>query len=80
MLRKDYENYKWYPVTDETYYVEDYPDEFPNCITVISSPNENYAKSVLTRNTVYLGWGTMAKQEGDWFFMIIEKPKTGAKC
>ena len=28
MKRKDYENYKWYPVTDETYWVEEYCDEF----------------------------------------------------
>lgn len=35
MKRKDYKNYKWYPVTDETYWAEEYCDEFPNCKTIV---------------------------------------------
>lgn len=35
MKRKDYENYKWYPVTDKTYWVDNYCDEFPNCKTIV---------------------------------------------
>ena len=30
MKRTDYKNFVWYPVTDETYWAEDDPKEFPN--------------------------------------------------
>ncbi len=72
MRRKDYENYKWYPVTDDTYWVNEYPDEFPNCETIVCW-KPNYDNSIIyTRSTVFLGWGTMAKSN-EWYFMIIEK-------
>lgn len=67
MKREDYENFKWYKVTNETYWVEDYPDEFPGCQTIVCSENKLY-----TQMASYLGWGTMAKC-GDWYFMIIKK-------
>lgn len=73
MKREDYENYKWYPVTDETYWVEDYPYEFPYCQTIVwNKPDTGENYSIQTQSTAYLGWGTMAKSE-DWYFMIIEK-------
>ena len=40
MKRENYENYKWYPVTDNEYWVEENQEEFPNCNTII-----NYTKS-----------------------------------
>ena len=74
MKRKDYENYKWYPVTEETYWVEEEPDEFPNCQTIVIWDMSDYKpQNILTQSMAYLGWGTMAKQE-EWKFMIIEKP------
>ena len=70
MKRKDYNNYQWYPVTDGTFWIEEYADEFPNCSTIVST-NKSYP---FTRTSTYLGWGSMAKQ-GIWYFMIIEQPK-----
>ena len=70
MKRTEYENYKWYDVTDENYWVEEYPEEFPNCVTIVHHP-EYTEDNILTKNNAYLGWGTMAKYEG-WKFMIIE--------
>ena len=69
MKRKDYENFKWYPLTDEEYWVESYESEFPGCITIVYHPDYGFYKL----ENCYLGWGTMAKQ-GDWKFIIIEKP------
>ena len=37
MKRKDYENYKWYPLTDEEYWIEEMQNEFPNCVTIVYS-------------------------------------------
>ena len=72
MLRKDYDNYKWYPVTDETYFVEDYTDEFPNCRTII----KDIDNCIYTMGDIYLSWSTMAKSnsygEIQYWFMIIE--------
>ena len=73
MKRTDFENYKWYPVTDETYWAEEYPDEFPGCQTIIRDKNCTFdgLPHIMTRNKAYLGWGTMAKS--DYFeFMIID--------
>jgi len=71
MKRKDYQNYVWYPVTDETYWVNEYPEEFPNCETILCwKPNEEDC-IIYTKSSAYMGWGTMAKY-GDWYFMIIE--------
>jgi hypothetical protein len=75
MKRKEFENYKWYEVTDETYWVDDNP-EFPECITIVSQKTpdrESYADKVLTQYECPYGWGTMAKYE-DFYFMIIELP------
>ncbi len=70
MKRSDYENYTWYPIVDEgEYWVEDYPEEFPGCKTILTDGEYLY-----TRGTSFLGWGTMAKY-GGWWFMIIEIKK-----
>ena len=69
MKRSDYQNNVWYDLVDEAYWVEEYPDEFPNCFTIVSD-----GEYVYTKERCYLGWGTMAKW-GDFKFMIIEKPK-----
>ena len=47
MKRKDYQNYIWYPVTDETYWAEDYPEEFPNCQTIVCQKNEYGTSNIL---------------------------------
>lgn len=73
MKKSDYELYKWYPITDETYWVEDYPEEFPNCQTIICCTRTDIDTTIHTRRTAYIGWGTMAKYQ-EWMFMIIEKP------
>lgn len=67
MKREDYKNFVWYPVTDDTYWVEDEP-EFDNCFTIVKRVDE---PMVYTRDNIFLGWGTMAKF-GCWLFMIIE--------
>lgn len=69
MKRKDYKNYTWYDLTDNEYWVEDLPDEFPGCITIVYHPNYGFS----TQDRIWVGWGTMYK-EGNWKFMIIEKP------
>lgn len=73
------ENYKlntWYPLTDDEYWVEEYPEEFPNCQTIVcNSENVDSVKHcIMTYHNCSIGWGTMAK-EGTYFFMIIEKPE-----
>lgn len=73
MKRKDYENYVWYPLTDAEYWVEEYPDEFPNCQTIICCTLPEICSSILTQHESYMSWSTMAKYE-EWKFMIIEKP------
>lgn len=73
MKRSDYKNYVWYPLTDDEYWVEDFPDEFPNCITLVCCTRPDICSDVLTQRHAYLGWGTMAKHE-EWKFMIIELP------
>ena len=76
MKRKDFQNYIWYPVTDETYWVEEYPEEFPNCQTIVICTDPYlFAGGILTRSNCFIGWGTMSKYH-KWKFMIIEKPKT----
>ena len=74
MKRKDYKNNIWYPLTDEEYWVEDYPDEFPGCQTIVCCIRPEICGSVLTRRNAYMGWGTMAKND-EWMFMIIEIPR-----
>ncbi len=75
MKRKDYKNYVWYDLTDDEYWVEEWPDEFPNCQTVVIDTRNKFDECyhVLSQSQAYMGWGTMAKY-GDWKFMIIEKP------
>ena len=70
MKREDYENFKWYFVTDETFWVEQFPDEFPKCRTVVR-PSKSNSIEIYTQLDCYIGWGTMAKQE-NWYFMIID--------
>ena len=75
MKRKDYENYKWYPVTDETYWVEEYPEEFPNCKSIVrdtSGVRYDVEPQILIQNHCYLSWGTMTKSPEYYSFMIIE--------
>ena len=76
MKRKDYENYKWYPLTDDEYWVDrDYQDEFPNCQTIVCDTRDitGVKHSIMTYHNCTVGWGTMAKS-GEYYFMIIEKP------
>ena len=73
MRRSDYKNYVWYPLTDEEYWAEEYPEEFPNCQTIICCIRSDIDNTIRTQSTSYIGWGTMAKY-GEWKFMIIEKP------
>ena len=75
MLRKEYDLYKWYPLTDETYWAEEYPEEFPNCQTIVCCTRPEIDETIRTRKTSFLGWGTMAKY-GEWMFMIVEKPSS----
>lgn len=72
MKRKNYENYKWYPLTDNEYWVEEMPDEFPNCVTIVYNPQNRWSNEVKTHQSCSRGWGTMAKS-GEYYFMIIEK-------
>lgn len=73
MKRKDYENNKWYPLTDNEYWVEEMPEEFPNCNTIVININSRWEHDIKTYQSCSIGWGTMAKSE-DYFFMIIQKP------
>jgi len=73
MTKEDYKLYKWYPVTDDTYWAEDYPEEFPNCQTIVCCTRPEIDNTLRTMSTSFLGWGTMAKY-GEWQFMIVEKP------
>jgi hypothetical protein len=73
MKRQDYKNLTWYPVTDDTYWAEEFPDEFPNCQTIVYCTNPNITSAIYTQFDAYLGWGTMAKYD-EWVFMIIPMP------
>lgn len=72
MKRENYENYKWYPVTDDEYWVEENQEEFPNCNTIINYTKSRWPHDIKTYQSCSLGWGTMAKTEG-YYFMIVEK-------
>ena len=77
MKRKDYELYKWYQVTDETYWVQNLDDEtkgeFIGCVTIVRDKNNlfNGWPYIMTQQNCHIGWGTMAKY-GNYEFMIIE--------
>ena len=76
MKREDYKNNVWYPLTDDEYWVDyGYTDEFPNCQTIVAETSSiiGTKHSIMTYDTCYMGWSTMAKT-GTYFFMIIEKP------
>ena len=73
MKREDYKNNVWYNVVDEAYWVEEYPDEFPNCFSIVCETNCYGEQYIYTQRHCYLGWGAMAKH-GGFKFMIIEKP------
>jgi hypothetical protein len=75
MKRENYKLNTWYPLTDDEYWVEEYPEEFPNCLTIVYDSKKLWGcDDVKTYRTCSCGWGTMAK-EGTYFFMIIEKPE-----
>jgi hypothetical protein len=77
MKRENYENYKWYPLTDNEYWVDvEYQDEFPDCQTIVYDTKEmpGVKHSIMPYDDCYISWGTMAKL-GTFNFMIIEKPK-----
>lgn len=59
-----YELFKWYPVTDEAYWIDD-----ENVATIIKSP---YDRNILTHDNCPYGWGTMVKTKG-FYFMNIDK-------
>lgn len=73
MKRKDYKNFVWYPVTDETYWAEDYPKEFPGCQTIVRDKGCTFRgiPHIMTQNKSYLSWSTMAKSD-NFEFMIID--------
>ena len=73
MKRKDYKNFVWYPVTDETYWVEDYPEEFPGCQTIIRDKNCTFRgiPRIMIQDKSYLSWSTMSKSD-NFEFMIID--------
>ena len=56
------------------FWVEEYPDEFPNCNTIVTCLYQRFGNEIKTYQSCSIGWGTMAK-DGCWYFMIIEKPK-----
>lgn len=74
MNREDYKSFVWYDISDENYWVEDYPEEFLNCHTIVFNKGNGF----FFKETVYLSWGTMAKHnnlyDDNWKFMIIEEP------
>ena len=74
MKKEDYKPFVWYDVTDENYWVEDYPEEFPNCHTIFFNKDNGF----FFRETAYLSWGTMAKYNyrynDGWKFMIVSEP------
>ena len=70
MKRKDYKDFVWYELTDSEYWVEDFPEEFPGCETIVVNRYDD--TGLMLRSTCHLGWGTMAK-EGTYKFMIIKK-------
>lgn len=73
MKRKDYKNFVWYPVTDETYWAEDYPEEFPGCQTIVRDKGCTFhgIPHIMTQNKSCLSWSTMAKSD-NFEFMIID--------
>ena len=73
MKRENYENNRWYPLTNNECWVEDLPEEFPNYMTLIY--NKNHLLGDCLRGYTYsaLSWETMASYNS-YYFMIIEKP------
>ena len=75
MYREDYKNFVWYPVTDETYWVEEDQNEFPGCMTIIKDTSlvrYDMPPAIYTQSNCYIGWGTMAKSPEHYEFMIID--------
>ncbi len=73
MKRSDYQNNVWYPLTDKEYWVEEFPEEFPNCSTIVYNQKNRFDNDIKTYQSCSRGWGTMAKSE-EYYFMIITKP------
>ena len=42
MKRENYENNRWYLLTNNECWVEDLPEEFPNCMTLIYNKNARF--------------------------------------
>lgn len=78
MTNKEYKKNVWYDVVDEAYWAEEYPDEFPNCFSIICETNSYGKQNIYTRSNCNIGWGTMAKRD-NYKFMIIEKPELSHK-
>ena len=73
MKRENYENNRWYLLTNNECWVEDLPKEFPNCMTLIYNKNARFGDYVRSYNSSSLTWETMASYNS-YYFMIIEKP------
>jgi hypothetical protein len=73
MKREDYKNYEWYDVTDDTYWTEELPEEFPNTFTIVCEEDIYGNKNIYTYSSCFIGWGSMAKF-GGFKFMICQKP------
>ena len=71
MKRENYKNYKWYPLTDEEYWVEEYSEEFPNCNTIVIENGGRFSNVIKTYQNCSIGWSTMAKN-GGFYFMIVD--------
>ena len=56
MKRENYENNRWYPLTNNECWVEDLPEEFPNCMTLIYNKNARFGDYVRSYNSSSLTW------------------------
>ena len=70
MKRDQYKAYKWYPIIENTYWIETLTEEFPQCRTIVRHNIKNSIE-LYTITDSYLTWETMIK-EGNWAFMIID--------
>lgn len=73
MERKFYRNYVWYNLTDDEYWAENFPNEFPNCQTIVCCVKPEVISGIFTKESAPCKWEDMINH-GEWKFMIIEKP------
>ena len=73
MKRENYKNNKWYPLTNNECWVEDLPEEFTNCMTLIYNKNARFGDYVRSYNSSSLTLETM-ESYNSYYFMKIEKP------